>query len=96
MYYQERETVMWTDKFKTVGSRTLSDDSRGDGEVDERVVVTDVSNVKVMEGMTEAMSETPIKVISSDIRTLRNGNSNRRGMVGVFRHPLGRRDSCRW
>ena len=96
LYYQERETMRWTEKLKTMGSRALGDNSRGDCEVDERVVVTDVSNVKVIEGMAETTSETPIKVISSDIRTLRNGNSNRRGMVGVFRHTLGRRDSCQW
>ena len=91
MYYQERETVRWTEKLKTMGSRALGDNSRGDCEVDKRVVVTDVSNVKVIEGMAETTSETPIKVISSDIRTLRNGNNNGGRMIRVFRHTLGRR-----
>ena len=96
MNYQERETVMWTEKLKTMGSRTLGDNGRGDCEVNERVIVTDVSNVEVREGMTKATSEPPIKIISSDIRTLRDGNSNRGRMVRVVRHTLGRRDSCRW
>ena len=65
-------------------------------EVNKRVVVTDVSNVNARECMTEATSETPIKVISSDIRTLRDRNSNGGRMVRVFRHTLGRRDSCQW
>ena len=65
--------MMWTEKLKAMGSRTLSGDSGGDCEVNKRVVVTDVSNVKVREGMAETMSEPPIKVISSDIRTLRDG-----------------------
>ena len=37
--YQDRETVMWTEKFKAVGSRALGDKGRGSGEVDERVIV---------------------------------------------------------
>ena len=53
--------------------------------------MTDVSNVKVREGMTKTTSELPIKVISSGIRTLRDRNGNGRGMIGVFRHTLGRR-----
>ena len=88
--------MMWTEKLKTVGARTLSDNGGGDCEVDKRVVVMDMSNVKVREGMTETTSEPPIKIISSDIRTLRNGNSNGGRMVRVFRHTLGRRDSCQW
>ena len=58
--------------------------------------MTDMLNVKVREGMTKAMSEPPIKIISSDIRTLGNGGSNRGRMIGVFRHALDRRDSCQW
>ena len=94
--YQERETVIWTEKLKAMGSTTMSDDSGRGCEIDKGVIVTDVSNVKVREGMAETMSEPPIKVISSDIRTLRNGNSNGGRVVGVFRHTLDRRDSCRW
>ena len=88
MYCQERETVRWTEKLKKMGSRALGDNSRGDCEVDKRVVVTDVSNIKVIEGMAETTSETPIKVISSDIRTLRNRNNNGGRMIRVFRHTL--------
>ena len=87
---------MQTEKLEAMGSQTLGDNCGRSGKVDERVIVVDVSNVNVGKGMTEAMSETPIKVISSDVRTLRNGNSDGRGMVGVFRHTLGRSDSCRW
>ena len=84
---------MQTDKFKSVGSHTLSD-KRGDGRVvEERVIVTDVSNAKVGKGMAKAPSETPIKVISSEIRTLRDGDNNGGRMVRVVRHTLGRRDS---
>ena len=96
MYYQERVTVMWTEKLKVMGSRTLCDGGRGNCEVNKRVIVMDVSNVEVREGMAKTTSEPPIKVISSNIRTLRNGNSNGRGVVRVVRHTLGRRESCRW
>ena len=87
---------MCTEKFKAVGCGTLSDTDGGRGEVDERVIVTDVSNVKVGERMAKAPSNTPVIVISSDIKTLRNGNGNRGRMVRFVRHTLGRRDSCRW
>ena len=86
--------MMCTEKFKAVGCGTLSDTDGGRGEVDERVIVTDVSNIKVGEGMAKTPSETPIIVISSDIRTLRDGNSNGGRMIQVVRHTLGRRDSC--
>ena len=48
LYYQERETVRWTEKLKTMGSQALGDNSRGDCKVDKRVVVTDVSNVDLL------------------------------------------------
>ena len=91
--YQDRETVMWTDEFKMMDASTLNDEGRGGCEVNERVVVTDMLNIKVGEGMTEALREAPVKVISPDIRTLRNSNSNGGRIVGVFRHTLGRIDS---
>ena len=56
--------------------------------------MTDMLNVKVREGMTKATSELPVKIISSDIRTLRDWNSDRGRMVGFVGHTLGRRDSC--
>ena len=88
--------MIWTDKLKLMGPRTLSNEGRDGGVVDERVIVTDVSNIKVEEGMAKTPSETPIIVISSDIRTLRDGNSNGGRMIQVVRHTLGRRDSCQW
>ena len=66
--------MIWTDKLKLMGPHTLSNEGRDGGVVDERVIVTDVSNIKVGEGMAKTPSETPIIVISSDIRTLRDGN----------------------
>ena len=84
---------MRTEKFKTMGSWALSDESGGGSKVNKRVIVTDVSNVNLGKGMAKTSSEAPVKVISSNIRTLRNGNSDGRGMVRVFRHTLGRIDS---
>ena len=49
---------MWTEKFKAMGSQTLGDNSWGNCEVYERVVVMNVPNTKVTEGMTEATSVT--------------------------------------
>ena len=49
---------MWTEKFKAMGSQTLGDNGWGDCEVYERVVVMNVPNTKVTEGMTEATSVT--------------------------------------
>ena len=63
---------------------------------ENRVILADMMNVGVFERVNKAASNPPIKVISSDIRTLGNGDGNRRGMIKVFRHTLGRRDSCRW
>ena len=84
------------EKLKVVDPTGKSDGERGRGEVNERVIVTDVSNVKVGERMAKAPSNTPVIVISSDIKTLRNGNGNRGRMVRFVRHTLGRRDSCQW
>ena len=53
-----------------------------------------MTNIDVFERVDKAVSNLPIKVISSDIRTLGNRDGNRGGVVGVFRHTLGRRDSC--
>ena len=55
-----------------------------------------MSNVNLGKGITKTPSKTPVKVISSDIRTLGNGNCNRGGMIRVFRHTLGRIYSCQW
>ena len=60
------------------------------------MILADVVNVGMMEGINQATSEVPVKAISSNIRTLRNGNRHRGLMIGVVRHTLGRRDSCQW
>ena len=39
--------------------------------------MTDMLNVKVREGMTKATSELPVKIISSDVRTLKDRDGNR-------------------
>ena len=64
------------------------------GCAEDRVILADMLNIGMFERVDQAASNPPIKVISSDIRTLGNGNSNRGGVVGVIRHTLGRRDSC--
>ena len=66
------------------------------GCAEDKVILADMSNIGMFERVDQAASNPPIKVISSDIRTLGNGDGNRRGVVRVFRHTLGRRESCRW
>ena len=87
---------METEKFEAMGPWTLSDAGGGSGKVNKRVVVTDMSNINLGKWMAETPSKTPVKVISSDIRTLRDRNSNGGRMIGFVRHTLGRRDSCQW
>ena len=53
-------------------------------------------NVGMFERVNKAASNPPIKVVISDVRALGNGDRNRGRMVGVFRHTLGRIDSCQW
>ena len=96
LHYQEREAVMWIEKLKTVGGTALGDNRWGDCKVDKRVVVTEMSNINVGKGMAKSPSETPVKVISSNIRTLRDRDSDGGSRVGVVRHTLGRRESCQW
>ena len=64
------------------------------GCAEDRVILADMANVGVFERVDKAASNPPIKVISSDIRTLGNGDGNRGSVVRVVRHTLGRRDSC--
>ena len=45
------------------------------------MILVDVVNVCMMKGVNQAMSELPVKIISSDIRTLRDRNRNRGLMV---------------
>ena len=96
LYYQERVTVIWIEKLKTMGSGALYGVERGRGSAEERVILVDVSYAGMVKGVNQTASNPPIKVISSDVRTLRDGNRNRGRVVRVFRHTLGRRDSCQW
>ena len=96
MHYQERVAVIWIEKVKSMGACTLDGVERRSGCAQDRVITTDVSNVGMLKGVNMTMSKPPAKEISSDIRTSRDRNGNRRGMIRVVRHTLGRRDSCQW
>ena len=94
--YQERVAVIWIEKVKSMGPCTLDGVERGRGCAQDRVILADMSNVGMFKRMDKAASNPPVVVISSDVRTLGNRNRNRGRMVGVVRHTLGRKDSCRW
>ena len=94
--YQERVAVIWMEKVKSVGPCTLDGVERGRGCAQDRVILTDMSNVGMFKRMNKAVSNPPVIVISSDVRTLGNRDRNGGRMVRVVRHTLGRRDSCRW
>ena len=79
-----------------MGPGTLDGVEGRRGGAQDRVILADMSNVGMFKRVNKAASNPPVTVISSDVRTLRNGNRNRGWMVGVVRHTLGRRDSCRW
>ena len=74
----------------------LGDIERGGVGTEEGVVVTEMSNVKVIKGMAETTSKAPVKEVSPEIKALRDRDNNRGRMVRVVRHTLGRRDSCQW
>ena len=93
--YQERINVIQIEKVKSVGPCTLDGVEGGRGSAEERVIFMDVSNVGMFERVNQATSNPPVIEISSDVRTLRNGNSNGGRMIRVVRHTLHRRDSCR-
>ena len=57
------------------------------------MIFVDVVNVGMVKGVNKPTSKTPVKVVSSDIRTLRDGNRKKGLMVRVVGHTLGRRDS---
>ena len=96
LYYQERVTVIWIEKVKSMGPCTLSGVERGRGCAEDRVILMDMSNVGMFKRVHKAVSNPPIKVVVSDVRALGNRDRNRGRMVGVVRYTLGRRDSCRW
>ena len=66
--------MLWVEKFKTVGSGTLNGVKWVRGCAKKRVVLFDMTNVKVMEGVNQRASKSPVIVISSNIKTLRDGN----------------------
>ena len=94
--YQERVAVIWIEKVKSMGACTLDGVERGRGCAQDRVILADMSNVGMFKRMHKAASNPPVKVVRSDVRTLGNRDRNRGRMVGVVRHTLGRKDSCRW
>ena len=96
LYYQERVAVIWIEKVKAMGPCTLSGVERGRGCAENRVILADMSNVGMFKRVDKAASNPPIKIVVSDVRALRNRDHNWGRMVGLVRHTLGRRDSCRW
>ena len=94
--YQERVAVIWIEKVKSMGPCTLSGVERGRGCAEDRVILADMSNVGMFKRMNKTASKSPIIVVVPNVGTLGNGDRNRGRMIGVFRHTLGRRDSCRW
>ena len=96
LYYQERVAVIWIEKVKAMGSCTLDGVERGRGCAEDRVILADMLNVGMFKRMDKTASNPPIKVVVPDVRALGNRDRNRGRMVGVIRHTLGRRDSCRW
>ena len=96
LYYQERVAVIWIEKVKGMGSCALGGVERGRGSAEDRVILADMSNIGMFKRVHKAASNPPIKVIISDVRALGNRDRNRGRMVGVVRHTLGRRYSCRW
>ena len=94
--YQERVAVIWIEKVESMSPGTLDGVERGRGCAQDRVILADMSNVGMFERVHKAASNPPIIVVSADVRTLGNRNRNRGRIVGVVRHTLGRKDSCRW
>ena len=85
---KERVTVSLAEKLETMGTGTELDGSGGVDEVNERLVETVVSSLAlgIIKGQT--LSETPVKIISPDVRARRDRDKDRRGKVGQFRHTL--------
>ena len=60
------------------------------------MILADRANVGMFKRVNKTARNAPVIVIVSDIETLGNRDRNGRGMIGVVRHTLGRRDSCQW
>ena len=72
MNYQERVAVIWIEKVKVMGSCALDGVERGRGCAEDRVILTDMSNVGMFKRVNKTASNPPVIVISSDVRTLGN------------------------
>ena len=94
--YQERVAVIWIEKVKVMDPCTMGGVERGRGCAEDKVILADMSNVGMFKRVNKTASNPPIKVVVSDVRALGNRDRNRGRMVGLVRHTLGRRDSCRW
>ena len=94
--YQERVAMIWIEKVKSMGPCTLDGVERGRGCAEDRVILADMSNVGMFKRVNKTTSNPPVKVVSSDIRTLGDRDRNKGRVIGVVRHTLGRRDSCQW
>ena len=79
-----------------MGPGTLDGVERGRGCAQDRVILADMLNVGMFKRVDKTASNPPVVIISPDVRTLGNRDCNRGRMIGVVRHTLGRRDSCRW
>ena len=94
--YQERVAVIWIEKVKSMGPGTLDGVEGGRGCAQDRVILADMSNIGMFKRVNKTASNPPVIVVSPDVRTLGNRDGNSGRMIGVVRHTLGRRDSCRW
>ena len=88
--------MIWIEKVKAMGPCTVGGVERGRGCAEDRVILTDMSNVGMFKRVDKTASNPPIKIVVSDVRALGNRDRNRGRMVRVVRHTLGRRDSCQW
>ena len=73
--------MIWIEKVKAMGSRTLDGVEGGRGSAEDRVILVDMSNVGMFERVHKAASNPPIKIIAPDVRALGNRDRNGRRMV---------------
>ena len=93
---QVRVIELWMEKFKAMGAHTLDDVEGGRGSASERVILPDMVHVGMLKGVNQRVSKSPIKEISSDVRTLRDRDGDRGLLIGFVGHTLRRKDSCQW
>ena len=60
------------------------------------MILADMVNVGMFKRVNKTARNAPVIVIDSDIETLGNRDCDQGRMVGLVRHTLGRRYSCRW